>query len=277
MNKMSSTNAAAQSTIPFPNLPLELREIIYRHAILPEDLTSQSQPLNFGPVDTRRGGDPLYLQWLEQLCRVNQAARVDVSLYILRTTEFYLIYPEQVVRFTIFLGSLGANDQGFAAIRKLDFQLFGRYQPITGTKNTYIELMKRCTGLREVALKFEVGYMTLDSCNWAEDVVIPPTMLGTFDLWTFDQTRIKELEDVIAIYRMDDLLEIESLQTLTIEAWPRIRVSDRHGMQNVLVDCAPLIERLVVWLREGFATRGRKVDVKYVEASSPGLRWSRKI
>jgi hypothetical protein len=272
MNKTDSTSSTTQSTIVFPNLPLELREIIYRHAILPEDITSQSRPLNFGAVDTRRGGDPFYLQWLEQLCRVNQATRIDVSLYLLRTTEFYLIYPEQAVRFTMFLESLGGNDQGFAAVRKLDFQLFGRYQPSAGTHNTYIELMKQCTGLKQVELKFEVGYMTIDSCNWAEDVVMPPTTL-----WTFDQTRIRELDDVIAIYRLAGIFEVESLRTLKIEAWPRIRVSDRHGMHDVLVDCAPLIKRLVVWLREGFVARGRTVDVRYAEASSPGLRWSRRI
>lgn len=156
------------------------------------------------------------------------------------------MYPEQAECFTMFLESLSENDQRFAAIRKLDFQLFGRYQPNAGTRNIYIELMKRCTGLTQVTLKFEAGYMTIDSCNWAEDVIIPPTMLWDFDLWTFDQTRIRELEDIIAIYRLDDLLDVESLQTLIIEAWPRIRVSGRHGMQNVLVDCAPLIERLVV-------------------------------
>ena len=48
-------------------------------------------------------------------------------------------------------------------------------------------------------------------------------------------------------------------------------------MQDVLVDCTPLIESLVKWLREGFGARGRKVDVRYVEASSPGPSWGRCI
>jgi hypothetical protein len=256
----------------FANLPLELREIIYRHAILPEDLTSESKPLNFGPADARRGGDPFYLQWLERLCRVNEATRVDVTLYLLRTTEFCLIYPEQAGRFTMFLESLRGNEQGFAAIRKLDFQLFGRYQPSVGIKNTYIELMKRCSGLVKVELKFEVRYLIIDSCHWTENVVMLPTTL-----LTFDQTRVRELDGVIDLYRLADLLELESLRKLAIEAWPRIRVNDRYGMENVLVDCAPLIERLVQWLTEGFVARGRDVDVTYVEASSPGLRWSRRI
>jgi hypothetical protein len=39
----------------FAKLPLELREIIYRHAILLEDLTSESKPLSFGATDARRG------------------------------------------------------------------------------------------------------------------------------------------------------------------------------------------------------------------------------
>jgi hypothetical protein len=114
--------------------------------------------------------------------------------------------------------------------------------------------------------------MIIDSCHWTEDVAMLPTTL-----LTFDQTRVRELNDVIEIYRLEDLLEVESLRKLTIEVWPRIRVNDRHGMENVLVDCAPLIERLVQWLKEGFVARGRDVDVTYVEASSPGLRWSRRI
>ncbi|KAG9186043.1 hypothetical protein G6011_02599 [Alternaria panax] len=270
---MTPANAKAQATIPFPKLPVELRTVIYLEAILPEDLTSQSQPLNLGAADARRGGDPLYLQWLEQLCRVNEATRIDVSSVLLQKAKLCLLYPKEAKRFTLFLESFPqADSQGFAAARNLDFQLFGRHRPSAGIANTYIELMSRCTELRQVQLKFEAEHMITGSCKWIENLKWPPTTL-----WAFDQTRIRQLEDVIAIYRLADLLELKKLHRLTIEAWPRIRMSDRHTTEDILVDCTPLMVSLAQWLREGFAAKGREVTVSYKEASSPGLRWSRRI
>ena len=79
------------------------------------------------------------------------------------------------------------------------------------------------------------------------------------------------------MYRLTELLKLEKLNRLTVEAWPRIRVSDRQAMQDVLVDCTPLIESLVQWLERGFAAQDKTVAVSYVKASSPGLRWSRRM
>ena len=93
---------------------------------------------------------------MPQLCRVDEATRIDVSSYLLQTTELYLLYLAQMGRFSLFLKSLGANNEGFAAVCKLDFQLFGRHHPSAGNDSTYIELMKRYTKLTQVQLKFEV-------------------------------------------------------------------------------------------------------------------------
>ena len=81
---------------------------------------------------------------------------------------------------------------------------------------------------------------------------------------------------MVAAYRMAELLDLESLITLSIEAWPRVRVTDRHGVENVLVDCMPLVERVAEWLRSGFRSRRRAVEVRVVEAGSPGLRWDKR-
>lgn len=113
--------------------------------------------------------------------------------------------------------------------------------------------------------------MVVDPCNWKEDSIMLPKSLRTFD-----STRLRDLDEVISSYRMAGFFELQSLNKLIVEVWPRVRVSDRHCMQDVLVDCTPLMEKLVEWLQEGFRTRGKNVDVSLVEASSSGLRWTRR-
>jgi hypothetical protein len=265
-----STNALAQPTVSFPTLPLELREIIYRYAILPEDPTTHSRhiSISFSNADSAHGEDPWYLHWLPNLCRVNEATRIDVSLFLLRITEFSIMYPTQVSSFNRFLDTF-PNNSGFAAIRRLDFQLFSRHQPATGAGNTYIDCMKCCPNLRQVRIKLEIGYLIRNFCDWSKALVMPPETLRVFH-----QERIQELDDVIAMYRIEGLLGLESLNRLGIEVWPKLRVTDRYGMDNVLVDCMPLMERLAQWLKDGFRARDREVEVTVVEASSPGLRWN---
>jgi hypothetical protein len=264
-----STETPALPTIPFPTLPLELREEIYRYAILPEDPKTYSRHLSisFSAADSAHGEDKRYLHWLPNLCRVNEATRIEVSLFLLRITEFSIMYAAQVPSFVRFLDTFPHNS-GFLAIRRLDFQLFSRHQPIDGEGNMYIDFMRRCPNLTQVRIKIEVGHLTRGSCDWSKALVMPPETL-----WVFHQDRIRELDDLVAMYRFEGLLELESLNRLGIEVWPRVRVTDCFGMENVLIDCMPLIERLAQWSREGYGVKDRKVEVKVVEASSPGLRW----
>lgn len=276
---MTTPNATVRALAPPPflklllKLPWELRKNIYYRAMRPGELISQCQPLNLSAADFRHSGNPFCLEWLEEFCRTDEATRIDVSSILLQTARLYIFSPVEVERFSLFLESFPeADNQGFAAVRDLNSQLFGCHRPSARNDNAYTEFMKRCTELRQVQLKFEVEYMTIDSCTWAENLKQPPTTL-----WSSDQTRIRRLEDIILMYRLTELLKLEKLNRLTVEAWPRIRVSDRQAMQDVLVDCTPLIESLVQWLERGFAAQDRDVTVSYVEASSPGLRWSRRM
>ena len=94
-------------------------------------------------------------------------------------------------------------------------------------------------------------------------------------MWVSHRPRISELDDVIAMYRPKDLFELQSLE-LIVEAWSEVRVSERYCMQDVLVNCSPFMDRLAKWLRESFAMKGRRgVTIRYVEASTPDLRWAK--
>ncbi|KAF1943896.1 hypothetical protein EJ02DRAFT_483956 [Clathrospora elynae] len=265
---ISPTSFLDRRTTLFPTLPLELRELIYHYAILPDAYTPHSHHIDFSAADTVHSHDPHYLHWLPPLCRVNEATRVDASLFLLRITDFTLLYPAHVPSFSRFLATIPYN-QGFAALRQLDFQLFSRHQPLPGQSNTYIDFMKRCPGLTKICLKLEVGYLTKVSCTEHSLVMAPTT------LWVFGQTRILELEDLLAAYRLARLLELTSVNQVVIEVWPKIHVSSRFSVDSVLVDCAPLVQRVAEWLRDGFGERGRRVCVEVVEASSAGLRWRR--
>ncbi|KAF1832443.1 hypothetical protein BDW02DRAFT_649108 [Decorospora gaudefroyi] len=264
------TNTTDQPTIPFPTLPLELRELIYRYAILPGDPIARSQYLSFSAVDTAYGDDPRYLPWLPSLCRVNEAARLDVSLFLLRIAEFSILYPAQIPPFILFLETF-PEGIGFSAIRRLDFQLFGRHRPLFGSGNPYIDFMKRCPNLSQIRIKFDVDYLAQQSWDWRDGAFMPPMKLQSF------HRRVRELHDIIAVYSLKGILELDRLNKLTIEAWPRVRVGDQYGVENMLVDCAPMVRQLVQWLREGFRKKGREVEVLFVEASSPGLRWTGQI
>jgi hypothetical protein len=262
IDDISYTNPPSRCTIPFPTLPLELREIIYRLAIPP----FPSHHLNISAADATYGISPRYPHWLPALCHANEATRIDVSLYLLRVTEFSLLYPAQVACFTHFLDTL-PHKTGFSALRRLDFQLFSRHQTDVGQGNVYIDFMKLCPRLTQVCIKFEVGYLTRDDLARNSENELPSTF------WAFSGTRILELEQLVDAYQLGGLLELESLIKITVEVWPRIRVGDRWGMEGVLMDCKPLIERLAEWLRSGFEQKGRNVDVYVVEADTPGLRW----
>ncbi|RYN27993.1 hypothetical protein AA0112_g7632 [Alternaria arborescens] len=130
----------------------------------PGGLISQCQPLNLSAADFRHSGNPFCLEWLEEFCRTDEATRIDVSSILLQTARLYIFSPVEVERFSLFLESFPvADNQGFAAVRDLKFQLFGCHRPSAGNGNAYIEFTKRCTELRQVQLKFEVEHMTVDS------------------------------------------------------------------------------------------------------------------
>lgn len=83
-----------------PTLPLELREQIYDHVTSP-----RSNPIIISAADFIYGHDPCLPYFLPRLCHVNEATRVDVGLWYLRSTEFSLLYPQHIEYFANFLNT----------------------------------------------------------------------------------------------------------------------------------------------------------------------------
>lgn len=252
--------AAANTSILFPSLPVELREIIYSYA-----LADHPRTITISAADAVYGSPLQHPYYLPKLCRVNEAMRIDVGLWFLRTTEFGVLYAQHIVYFARFLSSF-PDKSGFASIRRLDFQLFGRKIPqvVDGVRerNTYIEFMKLCTGLTQVRIKFEMWYLPSRRCT--------PSYWGT----TTWNPEIFTVDGLVEMYRLADLFDIPQLTKIVVEVWPKKLRHMSQSRRHLTPDPWPVMEKVVEWLMVGWEERARKVGVELVESGNSGLRWA---
>lgn len=240
----------------FPRLPLELREQIYHFAILPLCSRNNENQVTITAADAVHGSDARYPSFLPSVCRVNEAMRIDIGLWFIRQTEFSILYFQHLVHFSQFLSTF-PHSQGFVAIRRLDFQLFGRHKPIPGKLNPSIEFMKKCPELTQVRMKFDVWQL----------------LQHEKEQWVHVDTELVMLEDIPAAFGLSALWDVEGLVTLTIELWPKALARTSMGIKVVVPDSWPGMENICEWLRKGFAEKGRKIDVRLVESCNAGIRW----
>jgi hypothetical protein len=253
-----------RNTIPFPTLPLELREQIYTHTILPLSSPTKPNRLTVSTADAIHGSDSRYPYFLAPLCHINEATRIDFGLWFIRNTEFGLLYPQHIVYFAQFLATF-PNDEGFAAIRRLDLQLFGRYKPVDGNGSAYIDFMMRCTGLTSVRMKFEMWYLLKPDRA--------PDKLPTLVEFEEYADRVLNFDTLVEVHGLVRLFELRSLNRLIIEVWPKVIAKTKQGLRPLVPDCWPLMERVAEWLRKGFKERGMRVEVRLVEIGNSGIRW----
>jgi hypothetical protein len=254
--KSNTTPRPKSSVTLFLNLPLELRELIYNYALLTNASPKNSNCKTLTTSDLVFSHDPCYPLFLPELCQVDEATRVDVSLWYLRNTEFIILYTHDIVYFSQFLSTFPGNE-GFKALRRLDFQLFGRHIPRPGGDSAYISFMSKCPNLRQVKIKFEIWHLLKYSPNkWLEDE--PATEL---------------LDDIESSFRLEGLFGIKSLVKLMIEVFPKTIAKTSTGVKVVVPDCWPAMERVADWSREGFRERRQSVDVELIEGTNSGLRY----
>lgn len=127
--------------------------------------------------------------------------------------------------------------------------------------------MKECSGLLHVRIKFEVWYLLTKRFSHVRRMPLTPEELAERAMGVWD------LQRILDTYRTKELLEMQSLVSLTIEVWPKVTAFTTRGMQSVLPDCWAIMEELAEWLRKAFEERGRSVDVVLVESTNEGLRW----
>lgn len=230
----------------FPNLPLELRELIYRFALLPENHPPSAHRKDFSAADSICDQNISLPSFLPTLCRVNEATRIQVGLWYIRCTEICILYPATTIHFARFLDTF-PNNQGFEAVRRLDFPLFGRHCLGSDEVNPYIELMKRCSRLTEIRLKF--GFLDL-----VQKAIYPPAVD-----WDGGERAMPNLENIVDIYGLRDLFDLRSLTKITILLCPRLR----PGLRNkfLCLSYTTRLEGLRDWLKIGCWEHGNKVSV----------------
>jgi hypothetical protein len=243
--------------------------MIYHHAILPHTSPTHPHRVTISACDAVYDTDPRYPIYLPPLCRVNSATRIEVGLWYIRNTEFAMLWPQYLVYLGQFLSTFPDN-AGFAAVRRVNFEAFGRHVlRVVGAggvrRNDYIQFMKKCTDLLDVSLKFETWHLL----KKYPKVAAPMPADGV------ELHQLPSVEDVIAMYGLQGLFELESLRTLYVEVWPKVCPPSIIGFVGYDVpDCWAVMENLVGWIREGFDKRGRKVDVRLVESANPGMKWA---
>jgi hypothetical protein len=248
----------------FPALPLEVREQIYHHTLLSHTSPTHPHRVTIGAADTVYNTDPRYPTYLPRLCRIDTTTRIEFGLRFIRNTEFRLLWPQYLVYLSQFLSTYPDNS-GFDAVRKLGFEAFGRHIPsIHGgvRKNAYIGFIKKCSGLLNVTIKYEVYYLLK---NWPAMTTTP---LSTDELALY---KLLNTENIANIYILHGLFELKTLKTLVVEVYPRAFPVSIGGFYEYISDCWPVMEGLVEWLREIFRARGMKVDVSLLEVGNPGM------
>ncbi|KAL5118497.1 hypothetical protein ACEQ8H_003673 [Pleosporales sp. CAS-2024a] len=203
------------------------------------------------------GSDPRFPYFLPWACRVNEATRQDIGLWFVRNTSLSILYPQHIVYVGQFLATF-AHNQGFAAVRRLDFPLFARHRPSPGRANAYVDFAKRCPWLTRLRIKFEMRYLLnlgpgrrcmTTTTHRADDALLVDHHLPT-------------------LFALDALFDLDKVVSLIIDVWPKALARTSRGIQFVGLDCCwPAMERLGDWIRHGFQARGRKVDVR-LEASA---------
>ncbi|KAF2251339.1 hypothetical protein BU26DRAFT_603782 [Trematosphaeria pertusa] len=247
----------------FPRLPLELRELIYRYIAHP--------PHQRGPrrtyVSRHAGGalPPWRPLWLPTICSVNWATWIEAGLYVIRSTEFEIMYPDNLDYFAKFLDTF-PGEQGWTAVRRLYFTLFDRNGVFHAKRNGYIDFMHRCTGLTEVTLKFNVRKL-LDK----QTVLLPYVALAHMNI--SQSAGFLTLDEVTAMHGLEAIFEVSSLNKVYIDVFPRIYLHAEGLADGVLMDGMELIEELAEWMREGFRRRGRSAAVVVREVRTEGLTW----
>ena len=238
----------------FPMLPLELRYKIYEYIILPS--THMSGPLKVQVNANYSGSSIMSPNWFPAFINVKKATRIEAGLFFLSISELeirYVAWPG--LHHLSHLLNTFPGTQGFEAIRRLYFPLFGEQGFVVGSVNAGIEFMKKCTKLGETTIKFNIRNLA-NKKKWKIKGDDSP---GEGD--RASDNHVLALDQVVGKYELEGLFELDSLHKITIEVHPVVRLYGLRGRATILIDCMPVILELAEWLRLGFEKRRRNIEV----------------
>ena len=256
----------------FEELPLELRELIYRYVVsLPSSDIFFMPRLCISAADVITGSDPNFPAWLSPIARVSSKTRADIALYVLRQVEIYVPYPLTIQRLRQFLRSLPAA-QGQNAIRRLNFPSFGAARFAKGSETIYLDFLKSCTQLASL----QIGINAPDLRRRCKPVLSMEGSYGTVmmdaesiiddvDLFVDDaESVMDDAESIMDSYRLRELLDLPRLASISFELCPLLNVKPVSGVVGEM-------RKVAVLLTEMFAARDRRVEVFVIDFR--GKQW----
>lgn len=245
-----TTNARPRNAL-FQELPLELRELIYRYVVpLPSSDIFFMPRLCISAADVITGTDPNFPAWLPPIARVSSKTRVDVALYVLRQVEIYVPYPSTIRHLHRFLRTL-PSALGQGAIRRLNFPSFGAVRFTKGCGTTYIDFSKSCTQLA----RLQIGINAPDLGRPCEPVLFAEESSGEVT---------KDAASIIEAYRLKELIELKGLVSILFELCPLLNGRPVSGVVAEMRSVALLLEGM-------FAAHDRRVEVLVIDFR--GKQW----
>lgn len=244
------TYQVPQHATLFPNLPLELRELIYQY-VVPLPSSDISPPrLLISAADVMSGSDPRFPPWLPPVARVSHGTRIDVALYILRQVEVYIPYRQTLGLLGRFLGTLPIA-QGQGAIQRLNFPSFGAARLVKGWETVFIDFAKSCPQLRTV----QIGINAPDMRKVPEPNSKPNGCYSDAML---------DAEEVLEVYDLVKLTELTNLVAIFVELCPLYNGKPVSG-------CVVEVKKAASLVRDMFKSCGHEIHVLVIDFR--GKQW----
>jgi hypothetical protein len=184
--------------------------------------------------------------FLPPICQASKQTLSEAAIVFIEESDWKIRSMKANIWLTDFLdsftvhedGSETGDEVGFRAMRTMHFSSFHRFGGIQEMgRNLDLQLMKRCTGLRNLTLTFHVSI----THYWDADA---------------KQFVLKTVEQIVDFYGLQDIFLCRSLKKFRIDGITR---------NDYRQDAEDRLEEVAHWVRDGFLERWNQVvDVELV-------------
>lgn len=225
--------------------PLEIRQLVAEHYMHAGNYTTGEID-----VDGWRYKSPdsamstRFPRFLPPLCYASKQTFTEAALVVISDADWKIRSVKANEWLTEFLNtftvpgkdSLIGDEIGFRALRRIHFSSFHRFRGVREMgRNLDFELMKRCTGLKELTLTFHVSVTHWWHAGEGEEI-------------------LRSVEEIVDFYGLEDIFQCRSLRKFKIDAITRV---------DYWTEAEERLEDVGSWVRDGFLKRfNQVVDVE---------------
>lgn len=232
----------------FPSLPREIRFRIYFHILLEQGGECEIDHLKIQSLERL----PRYKNF-RLLFSISQTTSIEAGLYFVSISTFYVYSLLSIEEFIRYLEKF-PGEQGFQAVRRIHFTKFSEHVPQPGGAVAgNVDFITRCTGICHLQLCWDNKHLmrawdvrSRDEDNW--DAIAE---------YGYD---LLSMEEVVRRYCLEEIYVLRTLDIITL----RFSVKGIHVLRDTVIwvpSTVALFSELAKWLRDGFACRGRKMQI----------------